>query len=312
MAVIGAIGAFLGQVAEAVESVGHALLETLGWLIDFLSNFLAAAFNSVITTLETLIEGFAQQVADVILLAVGDFETTGTISDTTIDATEEVLFGTVFQILVGTAVIFMILLALLTPFTFSFGFILGFVVGAIAGLWLSSVFARDAPQDRARPDLDPSMPLSTMVEVVRSLIESSSSSFVSSSSVSAAPDVDSVACSSAWSVIGLEVSLLSALVGLVALGLTDNFGGLAGGLSWTFSLFALLLAAAAAGVALAGGAAASAALGIFAAAISGIGIILGIVALRGAVGQAKIAGAVGTGVGSVSMFVAIVPARMCL
>ncbi len=312
MAVIGAIAEFLGQVVEAVESVGKVLGETLSWLTSFLIDFVTSAFSAIIDSLAALVNDFVQTVADVVLLAVADYESSGTISDGVLKSIDEILLGELFIILLATAAILMILLTLLAPFTFSFGFIAGFAAAAIITLFLQSLFGQAAPEERAGPSLDPSMSISTIVDTVRSFVASLSPSSLSPPSYSATQDSDSILCSSLWAGLGLALGSLSAFLAAVGVGLADPSGFVSAGLAWTFALFALLLAAGALGLSLVGGSAATAAAGATAAAISGVSIVLGVVALKGASPPAKIAGGLTLIVAMAAMFISAFPVRECL
>lgn len=154
MAVLGVIEALLGQVAEAVEKVGEVLGEFLTWLATFVETVVRVALAVFVEPLQTLVLGYAEGVATVLLAAREEFELTETLSDDTLGGLNAAFTGTLFWVLLGASVALYAALLVLLPFTLSFSFVVTFVVSIV----VTVIVVETLNHDGAAPERSLSSP----------------------------------------------------------------------------------------------------------------------------------------------------------
>ncbi len=172
MAVIGAIGAFLGQVAEAVEHIGEVLAEFASFVLDFISSGVHTLIDPILSRLAAAIDAYAEGVLNALKSAMTEYETTGDLSSPTILSVDQALSGSVFLILLTIVAGLVILMTVLIPFSFTFGFILVFAVSLVVLLIIEQLFQLDELQGATNPGFQLGISLVDLVQFSRSFVES--------------------------------------------------------------------------------------------------------------------------------------------
>jgi hypothetical protein len=152
LAVIGAIGEFLGQVRAAVERSGEVLTGLVGFIIQHVLNEARSLFSSAFEAVASAIDGFISDLNSTLNSAFESFSRTGSLSPSEIQAIDAIIGGTLFQVLLGVGIALLTLMTILTPYTLSLGVVLALLTPLLLLLVWQSLLGQDGrpPDEESR------------------------------------------------------------------------------------------------------------------------------------------------------------------
>jgi len=116
------------DVAQAVKEVAQAIVDAfcafVDWAVEFIKEVFNAAFGPMIDAIKGLITGFQTDVRKAASQAVSDYESTGSLSGSTLSLLYDVIVGDLFWFMLGVIVVIEVAMMVITAATAGMGFLI--------------------------------------------------------------------------------------------------------------------------------------------------------------------------------------------
>ncbi|MGC8913669.1 MAG: hypothetical protein ACP5LE_07085, partial [Thermoplasmata archaeon] len=233
-----ALGAMLlGGLQKVWEAVAKAVNAIINWIIEKVTAIIAAVLDPVIAAMD----GYVQGVLEALMNAYDEYDSTGSISESTLKYVNEAFMGALYWALVAVSVAIVVALAIAMPFTATFGTLIGLLVSVIVVVVMMNVFSSSTTEGQSVTGLSFGMSMQAIIDFAKSYAEEQKSGTKSSSGSGDEWD-------KWWQVLGIVFGIGGFYMGLASAAEADVTGFCAATASIITSFLGLLFSSVALGL----------------------------------------------------------------